>query len=45
MALNEALSFLRFTLKGFPDWWKDSDFGGGIYDANVVRHLREVHDL
>lgn len=41
MALNEALSFLRFTLKGFPDWWKDSDFGGGIYDANVVYAIYE----
>jgi hypothetical protein len=35
-ALNEALSFLRFTLKSYPDWWKDSDFGGAIYDANVI---------
>lgn len=39
MALNEALSFLRFTLKDFPDWWKDSDFGGGIYDANLILEI------
>lgn len=36
MALNEALAFLRFTLRTYPDWWKDTDFGGDLYDANVV---------
>jgi len=35
-ALNEALAFLRFTLKDFPEWWKETDFGGDLYDPNVV---------
>jgi hypothetical protein len=35
-ALNEALAFLRFTLKDYPNWWKDSDMGGALYDANVI---------
>jgi hypothetical protein len=38
-ALNEALAFMRFTLKSYPDWWKDSDFGGAIYDANVILEI------
>ena len=38
-ALNEALSVLRFTLKDFPTWWRDSDFGGSLYDANVVLEI------
>lgn len=36
MALNEALAFLRFTIRSAPDWWKDTDYGGDLYDANVV---------
>ena len=36
VALNEALAYLRFTLKEYPDWWKDTDFGGDLYDANVI---------
>jgi len=35
-ALNEALATLRFTLKDYPDWWKESDYGSDLYDANVV---------
>lgn len=36
MAIHRALSHLRFTLKEFPDWWRDSDFGGALYDTNVI---------
>lgn len=35
-AYNEAIAYLRFTLKEFPDWWKEADYGGNLYDANVV---------
>lgn len=35
-ALNEALATLRFTLKDYPDWWKDTSYGDDLYDANVV---------
>ena len=35
-AFHEALAHLRFTLKEFPDWWKDSGFGATLYDANVI---------
>lgn len=34
--LNEALSHLRFTLSTYPDWWKDADFGGSLFDYNIV---------
>lgn len=40
-AFNDAISFLRFTLKEFPDWWKDTDSGSNMYDANVVI---EIHN-
>ncbi len=36
---NEASAHLRFTLKSYPEWWKDSDFGGMLYDANVIMDL------
>jgi len=36
---NEASAHLRFTLKEYPDWWKDTDFGGSLYDANVIMDL------
>jgi len=35
-AYNEAMAHLRFTLKEYPDWWKETDFGGSLYDANVI---------
>lgn len=35
-AFNEAISYLKFTLKEFPDWWKESDNGSNLYDANVI---------
>jgi len=35
-AFNEAYAHLRWTLKEYPDWWKESDFGGALYDANVL---------
>lgn len=39
VAFNEALSTLRFTLKEFPQWWRDTDYGGKLYDANVVMEI------
>ena len=38
-AYNEATAYLRFSLKEFPDWWKDSDFGGKIWDSNVILEI------
>ena len=35
-AFNEALAHLRFTIKEYPEWWKETDFGGSLYDANIV---------
>jgi hypothetical protein len=35
-AYNEAISHLRFTLKEYPDWWKDADFGASLYDGNLL---------
>jgi hypothetical protein len=38
-AYNEAIAHLRFTLHEFPDWWKDSDYGGKLYDTNIILEL------
>lgn len=38
-AYNEALAHLRFTLKEYPQWWKDSDMGGSLYDGNVILEI------
>jgi hypothetical protein len=40
-AFNDAIAFLRFTLKEYPDWWKDSDFGHNLYDGNVILAVHE----
>lgn len=37
--LNEALAHLRFTLIEYPDWWKDSDYGGALFDYNLVMEV------
>lgn len=39
--INYALAHLRFTLKDFPDWWRDSDFGMALYDQNVILEIYE----
>lgn len=35
-AYNEAISHLRHTLREFPEWWREADFGGNLYDSNVI---------
>lgn len=40
-SFNEALAHLRFTLKEYPPWWEDCDFGGALFDANVILDIRE----
>lgn len=40
-AYNEAISHLRHTLIETPDWWKEADFGGELYDANVVLEIMD----
>lgn len=32
----EIISYLRFGLVAFPDWWVKSNFGLELYDANIV---------
>lgn len=40
-AFNEAVAHLRFTLKKFPDWWAQSNYGVDLYDSNVVMDIYE----
>lgn len=37
--MHYTLAWLRHTLTNYPSWWKDSDFGVGIYDSNVISEL------
>jgi len=39
--LNEARSHLYHTIKESPDWWKDTDYGGQMFDSNVILYLYE----
>lgn len=34
--IHTALAHLRYTLVESPEWWKESDYGGDLYDSNVV---------
>ena len=36
---NEALSYLRFTLREYPDFWKESQFGFNLIDENVLLEI------
>jgi len=38
-AFHEAISHLRFTIKEYPEWWAELDFGGRMYDPNVVLEI------
>lgn len=37
--MYKMLAYLRFTLKEYPSWWRESDLGGDLYDANVVEKV------
>jgi len=39
LQFNEAISHLRYTLRDFPEWWKESGFGIELYDGNVVSEI------
>ncbi|CAK0749583.1 hypothetical protein CCP1ISM_330006 [Azospirillaceae bacterium] len=36
---SEMISFLRFGLIVYPEWWKNSNFGIDLYDVNIVTGL------
>jgi hypothetical protein len=33
---NEALSYLKFTIKEAPEWWSNSNHGASLHDENVL---------
>lgn len=35
----EMISFLRYNLIKFPEWYKESNFGLNLHDINVVTEL------
>ena len=44
--LHDMLSFLRYGLILFPDWWRECGFGLELYDINVIEFLyKEVMDF
>lgn len=34
--LHHMISYLRYSLVEFPDWWKNSDMGYALYDVSIV---------
>lgn len=34
--LHHMVSYLRYTLVSYPQWWEDTDLGYELFDANVV---------
>jgi len=38
-AFHYMISYLRTTLDVYPEWWRDSDFGYDLYDANVIQKV------
>lgn len=36
---NHAISWLRFTLDDYPQWWSDASYGMDLHDANVVAEI------
>lgn len=37
--LHHMVSYLRYTLISYPDWWESSDLGYQLYDANVIEEV------
>jgi len=37
--LHEMISWLRYGLIEFPDWWRDTGYGTELYDINIIEHL------
>lgn len=36
---NDAVSYLRYTLADYPEWWSESQYGLDLYDGNVVSEI------
>lgn len=39
--IYKMVSYLRFTLKQYPEWWQNSDLGLELYDSNIIEELYE----
>lgn len=37
--LHEMLSWLRYGLIDYPDWWRECSFGENLYDLNILEEL------
>jgi hypothetical protein len=37
--VNTAIAHLRYTLREYPDWWKDTGWGLQLYDTNIVLEI------
>jgi hypothetical protein len=42
--LHFMISYLRYSLTSFPDWWEKSDYGYALYDYNVVQAVFDEAD-
>lgn len=41
LSLHEQISYLRYALIEYPDFWKTSDLGYDLYDENVIQTVYE----
>lgn len=37
--LHDMLSWLKYGLVEFPDWWRDSDFGSNLYELDIIEEV------
>ena len=37
--LHEMISWLRFGIVDYPEWWRESNFGIDLYDGNIVKEI------
>ena len=37
--LHEMISWLKFGLIEYPDWWRESSFGENLYDVSIVKEI------
>lgn len=37
--LHEMLSWLRYGLVDYPDWWRESKFGEDLHDIDIVKEI------
>ena len=40
--LYDMISWLKFGLTEYPEWWKDNNYGLELYDVNIITELYKI---